>query len=648
MAKLGEAFVRVRADMATFSKDLDKEIPKITQKFEKSLNKQFGQKLGDDTGSGFAQGFSSSTSGVAKTLANNLKTAGGQVRNSGRQSGNNFTQGFGQGLSQVGPIRKGLSNIITALEDGFSSLPAEIKAIVGGAILAAIIPVGGLLTAALSTAIVLGVAGLGIALASQLEEVQTRWGDFVMFLRESFVSNASVFIAPISDALDLFENSIEHLDAVIERVFGRAADFVVPLAEGVSKLVEGIFEGLDRGFEALDFDSLSAELISSFEYLGDTIGQVLEMFLSNPNIGEGFSDLLITLSDLLYITGEFLNWTLDAYIALKDLYNVVSEIIEPFIELALVIGELTKFQGDVNSAWAEFIDLDYERIGIQKIGVNQSKDYNNAQAGTIALTKEQEKAVKELNKQLKEQLDLVNDVITSEIDYEEAVDRTNEVLKEYHGNLDTSDKRGRKTVEAIQNQINSLKEYTATQVESGQMTEEQAQRYYNNEIARLEAEFKKRGGSIKQFQEIFGWLIKLQGAPVVPDKFGPFRISLRDSLTLLQAVTAAANTLAKAPKAKAPNYYQGGQQAYADGGFITAPTMALMGEGYKPELVLPLSQPQRSAQLLAQSPLAGALGGAPIVNVYVGNEQLDARMYRVASDANQAQGRVLSMQPRSI
>lgn len=648
MAKLGEAFVRVRADLAPFSKDLDKEIPKIVDRFEKSLNRQFGQNLGSNIGGGLREGFGQSTAQVGADLAKKIDDTGASARTSGRRTGRQIGRGVGDGLSELGPIRKGLSSIITALEDGFSSLPAEIKAIVGGALLLAIVPLGGLLAAALSSAVVVGVAGIGIALASQLEEVQTRWADFVMFLRESFVSNASVFIEPISDALDLIENSIEHLDPVFERVFGRAADFVVPLAEGVSELIEGIFEGLDRGFENLDFESLSAELIYGFEYLGDTIGEVVELLLSNPNVGEGFSDLLVTVSDFLLISGAFLDWALDAYIVLKDIYEVVLAVIEPFWELALVLGELTKFQGDVTSAWEEFLDTDLERIGIQKIGINQNKDYIDTQAGTIALTKEQEKAVKELNKQLEEQLDLVNDVITTELDYQEAVDRTNEVLKEYHGNLDTSDKRGRKTVEAIQDQINSLKEYTSAQIESGQMTEEQAQRYYNNEIARLEAEFKKRGGSIKQFQEIFGWLIKLQGAPVVPDKFGPFRISLRDSLTLLQAVTNAANTLAKAPKAKAPNYYQGGQQAYADGGFITAPTMAIMGEGYKPELVLPLTQPQRSAQLLAQSPLAGALGGSPVVNVYVGNEQLDARMFRVASEANQAQGRVLSMQPRSI
>lgn len=44
----------------------------------------------------------------------------------------------------------------------------------------------------------------------------------------------------------------------------------------------------------------------------------------------------------------------------------------------------------------------------------------------------------------------------------------------------------------------------------------------------------------------------------------------------------------------------GGRGAFAEGGLITSPTNALMGEGYKSELILPLSKPDRVWQLLSQ------------------------------------------------
>lgn len=650
MAKLGEAYVRVRADLEPFGKDLDRGLKNLTDKFEKALSREFGKRMGTNVGQGAREGVADAAKDIGEDLSKKIADTETKIKASGRRAGRKVNEGVGDGLSELGPIRKGLASLTSALEDGFSALPAEVKAAIGVAIIAAIAPAGAFIGAAFTAAIVTGVAGVGIALASQFQEVQDRWAEFADFARDSFISNAAPFIQPVLDALDLFENRINALDPLIERVFGRVSQFVVPLAEGIADLVEGIFGGLDRGLEALDLEQLSMVLVDDFEYLGDAIGDVIEMLLSNPNIPAVFDDLLTTVSDLVYAGGALINWTVDVYSGFLDLFDAVSIGVKDFIELVDVINEIVTVGDDLDAKWDAFLSTDLKRIGIKKLATQTDEQYNEVLAGTIVLTKDQEKAVKDLNKQLEDQYKLVNDVISTEIDYQAAVDATNEALKENHASLDLTDEKGRAVATAIQAQIDKLNEYTETQVSAGKMTDEQAQTYYNREITRLEAEFKKRGGNIKQFEELFGWLIKLQGAPVVPDKFGPFRISLSDSLTLINAVIAATNTLAKAPKAKgsSSNYYQGGQQAYADGGFITAPTMAVMGEGYKPEVVLPLTQPKRSAQLLAQSPLAGMLGGSPIVNVYVGNEKLESTMYAVASSVSRSQGRLMSNKPRSI
>ena len=49
--------------------------------------------------------------------------------------------------------------------------------------------------------------------------------------------------------------------------------------------------------------------------------------------------------------------------------------------------------------------------------------------------------------------------------------------------------------------------------------------------------------------------------------------------------------------------------------------MGLIGEAGA-EAIIPLNKPQRAAQLLSQSGLSNMMG--PTVNVYIGNQQIDA------------------------
>jgi hypothetical protein len=53
-------------------------------------------------------------------------------------------------------------------------------------------------------------------------------------------------------------------------------------------------------------------------------------------------------------------------------------------------------------------------------------------------------------------------------------------------------------------------------------------------------------------------------------------------------------------------------------------------------------------QLLSQTPLAGMLGGGTNVAVFIGNEQLDSRMFRVAQGAQKQAARTMTQGPRTI
>ena len=81
----------------------------------------------------------------------------------------------------------------------------------------------------------------------------------------------------------------------------------------------------------------------------------------------------------------------------------------------------------------------------------------------------------------------------------------------------------------------------------------------------------------------------------------------------------------------------------AKGGILDQPTLAMIAEK-GPEAVIPLNDPARAAAIMMKSGLANMM--APIVNVFLGTEQLEARMYQVVARNNTAQAGSLNRGPR--
>jgi hypothetical protein len=82
---------------------------------------------------------------------------------------------------------------------------------------------------------------------------------------------------------------------------------------------------------------------------------------------------------------------------------------------------------------------------------------------------------------------------------------------------------------------------------------------------------------------------------------------------------------------------------FAEGGVIDRPTFALMGEGFRPEAVIPLTNPQRAQEIADATGLTAMLtGGGDTFIFYLGEEQIYARMVRVAHSALDNAGRQLA------
>lgn len=90
----------------------------------------------------------------------------------------------------------------------------------------------------------------------------------------------------------------------------------------------------------------------------------------------------------------------------------------------------------------------------------------------------------------------------------------------------------------------------------------------------------------------------------------------------------------------------GGMQKYADGGIFNRPTIGMFGEAGE-EVILPTTNPGRTAELISQSPMLSSMM-SPNVNVYIGNQQIDAYIDQRVNQAQAATARSLSYGSRSI
>lgn len=652
MAKLGEAYVSIRADLTKFDKDLDVSLKRAVDKFERDLNRQVGKKLGTNVGGGFREGIRESMNGVGKDIDSQLSVP---ANSSGRRVGRNFKRGVADELQDHSIVTRTLASMVSALEDGFSSLPAEVKAVVGAGLLAVLVPAGALLGAAIGTALIAGIDAAGIALAFQFEEVEARGKAFASTLRVRLVDSAQAFGSAAVNAMDFLDSRLEEIGPTLRSVFDNAAKFVLPFADGISRILDETLQGIDRGLQGAEIEELISSLVRGFEYIGVSIGDAFEILLSNPNLDVALYDLLEAIGDVITLGGDFLNWALDVYDTFRDVTAVVLEFTDRMWSFIQAVDALLSMNDGAEDHLLDFLGLGDDKF-IRSITKAEyaTANFNKEIRTTIKDTEEEAKALHELQRALDDQTSSARSAISTQIAYQESIRRSRDALKESKGSIDLTTEAGSKAAEEILKRIDLIDRQAQAQIDSGKKTDAEAQKYFEKEIARLRAEFVARGGNIKQFDALYGQYIKLAGLPPIEDPTGPLNLgakNLKQSFDLARIAWEKALAAFKKKPASGNIKVEGGTQlkGFADGGMITEPSIIAAGEGGRPELILPVTQPDRSMQLLANSPLAGMVGGGTsVVYAFFDGEPFQARMVRTARSVNQQAARTINQGPRNI
>jgi hypothetical protein len=563
---LGSAFIEVHADTKPFARELGAQLDAIVKASEKDVRVS-ARKVGES---------------VSEEAGNGIRRNRGQV-NKGLEDAVKGTDTI------FGKLAKG---IIDTIDDGLSGLPGELK-IALGAVLVALAPVALALGAALGAAIVAGItlAGLGVIgvlAASQFEEVRDTFDRVISSVRTTALTGSQFIARNFINALNLVDRRFRELDPLIGTILMRSAQAVVPLTDALLGLVEEALPGINDGLANLD--EFFVPLQVGFRQIGVAVGDFFDTILSNPEAPGAFYDILIAVEDVIEVLTFLIDKGLDVYGVLKDIADI------QFIDFQ-TSDEILKV--------AENFEIAGDEVGY----------FGQAIEGTILPTEAETQAVEELNAQIALLTKLTISQVSNQIAFEQGIDDLSESLKKNHDTLNLNNQAGRDNAKVL---LDLAQTILRTRDDTIQLTGNTAAATatFNAQTAEVYALARQMGLSRAEVDKIIGSLLKIPApkqsgiTSASLTRLEAFNEALRDAIYLQNLIDPTFNP-------RGP----GGQQKYADGGIVTGPTSALIGEA-GPEVVIPLTRPDRAAELMAQSGLSGMV--SPTVNVYIGNQQIDA------------------------
>lgn len=603
---LGKAFIEVHADTRPFAQELGKELGRILKAVENGPARKTGEKLGKELGDGASDGF-----------AKAFKTSGG---GGGGGGGKTKAPGFfdfdTSGLG--GQLAKGL---VDSIDDGLSGLPAQLKAALGVALLVALpvaAGIGGAVAGALITSLttVLG-AGLGVAVAFQLSAIRTNWTSTLQFLQRLSVEWAQPVVGPLLTAFGHIRDRAEFMGPEIARFFELGSRAIVPLTDGILDLVDNALPFINSAMT--NIDKFSNIIANGFGEIGTEFGHAIDQIANDDDAITALNDILVFTADIINATGRLIKLFLDLYGAVR----AVAEALDVFglFDFSVRLAD----------------------------GVRQTDDFDGGLKRLLKTTEMEAEALKELNDQLDAYIKSIDDSWSANINFEQSLDDLTDSLKEHRGQVDINTQAGRDNQE-------NLKDAAIALVEQRKQTilltgdTETANAVFATNKQRLIDQAIAGGITREKFDELTAAILGVP-PPIVTGVTATSLENLRlagayaaDAAAAIALMIANSRGLSSIniPAPSRP----GGFQEYAHGGIFNTPTLGVFGEAGE-EVLIPTSKPARAAELISQSPILSSMM-SPNVNVYIGNQQIDAYIDQRVARSQAATARGLSYGSRSL
>lgn len=598
---LGKAFIEVHADTKPFAQELGKELGRILKAVENGPARKAGEKIGKDLGDGATESFDKSF----------------KPGKSRKSLGDLFQGGGSEGESLGQRLAKGL---IDSIDDGLSGLPKEVKLALGGLIgnLAPfLLAAGGALGAALITGfLAVGPAALGIALASQTDLVKKAWENLGADLKPLIADIVDPISQELLKAFALIRVGLASMAPELGAFFGQAGKAIGPLLDHLMSFVQ---KGLPLLTKALtNVESFADILGQGIENLGLTTLSWIETIANNDDAKQALADVLTLIQVIVGGTFALVNLFLDLYGVMRDL-----------------------------SEFGDFFDIapwNNQEVVIQK-AIKTNLKYAESEALIAAATEASKAATDALNDAINEYVDKANAAWGANIDFEQSLDDLTASLKENGRTTDINTQKGRDNQEALRTGVIALrKQRDETIALTGDTAGANA--VFETNRKRLEDAAVAGGITRQRFAELTAAILAVP--PPIDAGVSPKSIDslIRANAIAAQLAQSLRNAANNAAGISVGNQNFAAFNRYADGGIFNRPTVGMFGEAGE-EVILPTTNPGRTAELISQSPMLSSMM-SPNVAVYIGNQQIDAYIDERVARSQTATARSLSYGSRSI
>lgn len=657
MASLGEAFISVRADLKPFSKDLGKELKVILDAAEK-MAKVRGNRIGQSLSDSIADGARSHAGKINDTISREVKKKkikieaevdkdrlGADARRTfngvetlAKSAATSIAKRFADSFASFAKFAGGsLQNVFAGLgigSQGKGGAPAAL--IAGGAITVLISLLASLIPLALQAAQAIG--GLGASLAV-LPAAVAGLGVAMGVLNLAFLGFDKVLDAALIGDVDKFDKALADLGPTAQRV---AKGLFGPLSKLQEFVQEAVFQQLEGPLKTLGSVLGSPQIRNGLDLIARSLGAVIAEVIRFITSREGLETIGVVFDSIYQVLAAIQP-------VIRPLASAFAAIIRAgtpaLVTLANVIATLAQH-------FADFIARAQASGALDRFFSQISQIFEN------------------LGPVIENVVGLLGDFVAWAVENPDAI--TN-IANAFLGLAEAfaqafSDPQVVASIAAIVAILGSIPPETWTDIATAILRMATALGIMGAVILYLFGIISTVSHAIEDFFErLLGVTDRTQKG--LKDKAKAFKeagkaliTSFIDGLKQFAGkIGDVAGAIVGAIKSRINDAIGGINRGLANafsvfgfnppdipflakGGIITQPTLAMVGERGD-EAVVPLNNPARAAAILMKSGLSNLF--APVIQVFLGTEELDQRMYRVVSGVNDAQALSLRHGPRT-
>lgn len=341
----------------------------------------------------------------------------------------------------------------------------------------------------------LGAVGLGVAGVADNKEVGAAWRQTIAEVEAAWRTASQPFVGPVVAAAREFRDAFAHMD--LDRVLGKAAGYVEPLARGAATFARSISTGVTALVENAgpEVEAIGDGLVE----LGHAAKVAMEEIASGSEGGaEALRDLFHAFSVVIAGTGKFIGWAEDAYGALKSFNIGIADTIDHLRETN---GVLWASLGPAAAAVSVFDPRQPASFG-QALRDTEGDVKNFGAAGTETFVGLDQKmqdnldTVKRLDHAFSELFDQVMGQREAARDAEQAVDDLTEGWRRGAGQLDITTQKGRDNLSLVDDTIEAYKRQRDAAIRAGGGTQDaydRANTVYQQQLHNLEDMLVKLG-----------------------------------------------------------------------------------------------------------------------------------------------------------